>query len=526
MGHLERFAAALDSAGGGRRWSLRRRAAPTAAGHLPRRRLRRRQDPPAGQLWHARRRGPRRSARSSSFTNLVGALGFAQTVEALQGHRLLCIDEFELDDPGDTVLMSTLLTRLADAGVSLAATSNTLPGALGEGRFAADDFLREIQALSARFEVVTVDGEDYRHRGLAPSPQPLSDDEVAGRVRRRRAAPLDHFDDLLAHLATVHPSRYGALLDGVEPWAGRDVHPVTDQNVALRLVVLADRLYDADVPVFASGTAAGRPVHPGAAARRLPQEVLPGRLAADRAGPRGRRRSRARAGLVPRSPMARARRRRKIGGTANAGGKGKSREPRGKAARGTAAGRPRQRPRPPTSRTGRRDGVHRRAAGRAGLHPGRPRPRSTPGFSGGKAGAAALAASAGRAGRPAGAALRRVQGRRDSARSCSWCRGWTPPARAGSCATSSGSVDPQGVQLHRVQGARPREERAHPFLWRIRNALPQPGPDRRVRPLPLRGRADRPGARPGAPGHVVAPLRPDQRFEARPSSSRARRSSR
>ena len=33
----------------------------------------------------------------------------------------------------------------------------------------------------------------------------------------------------------------------------RKVRPVSDQMVALRLVVLADRLYDADIPVFASG---------------------------------------------------------------------------------------------------------------------------------------------------------------------------------------------------------------------------------------------------------------------------------
>ena len=191
VGHLERFAGALDGGGSGRRWSLRRRATPTAGGiyldggfgvgktHL------------LACLWHAAE-GPKAFGTFVGFTNLVGALGFAQTVEAFRGHRLLCIDEFELDDPGDTVLMSTLLTRLADAGVSLAATSNTLPGALGEGRFAADDFLREIQALSARFQVVTVDGEDYRHRGLAPSPEPLSDDEVAsaGGRCRWRARPL------------------------------------------------------------------------------------------------------------------------------------------------------------------------------------------------------------------------------------------------------------------------------------------------------------------------------------------------
>ena len=33
----------------------------------------------------------------------------------------------------------------------------------------------------------------------------------------------------------------------------RDRHPAKDQSVALRLVVLADRLYDADIPVTVSG---------------------------------------------------------------------------------------------------------------------------------------------------------------------------------------------------------------------------------------------------------------------------------
>lgn len=202
-------------------------------------------------LWHEAP-GPKAFGTFVELTNLVGALGFAQTVEALQRHRLVCIDEFELDDPGDTVLMSTLLTRLSEAGVALAATSNTLPGALGEGRFAAEDFLREIQALSARFDVLTVDGEDYRHRGLAPSPPPLADDEVAARVEEAGGL-CDHFVDVTRHLATVHPSRYRALLDGVTAVGWQHVRPVSDQMVALRLVVLADRLYDADIPVFASG---------------------------------------------------------------------------------------------------------------------------------------------------------------------------------------------------------------------------------------------------------------------------------
>ncbi|MFC3586632.1 cell division protein ZapE [Streptantibioticus rubrisoli] len=206
-------------------------------------------------LWHAAP-APRERKAFGTFvelTNLVGALGFQQAVTALSGHRLLCIDEFELDDPGDTVLVSTLLGKLADAGVKLAATSNTLPGKLGEGRFAASDFMREIQGLSARFQAQRIDGEDYRHRGLPQAPAPYSDEEVTEAAYATPAASLDDFGPLVDHLSRVHPSRYGALCDGIGAVFLRGVAPVTDQATALRLVVLADRLYDREVPVMASG---------------------------------------------------------------------------------------------------------------------------------------------------------------------------------------------------------------------------------------------------------------------------------
>ncbi len=201
-------------------------------------------------LWHEAP-GPRAFGTFVEYTNLVGALGFQGAVTALSGHRLVCIDEFELDDPGDTVLMSTLLNRLVEAGVRLAATSNTLPDRLGEGRFAADDFLREIQGLSAHFDVYRIDGEDYRHRGLPQAPPPFTDAEVVEAAGSD--GWLDAFDPLMAHLARVHPSRYGALLDGVARVHLTGLRTLTDQAAALRLVVLADRLYDRDIPVVASG---------------------------------------------------------------------------------------------------------------------------------------------------------------------------------------------------------------------------------------------------------------------------------
>jgi cell division protein ZapE len=202
-------------------------------------------------LWHAAP-GPKLFATFVELTHLVGALGFHDAVAALKHYRLVCVDEFELDDPGDTVLVSTLLTRLREAGVRLAATSNTLPGKLGEGRFATADFMREIQGLADSFTSVRIDGEDYRHRGLPEAPGAPSLAEVKQRAAEDGAS-FDHFVDLTRHLADVHPSKYGTMLDGVKVVCLEDVRTVDDQAVALRLVVLADRLYDRDLPVVASG---------------------------------------------------------------------------------------------------------------------------------------------------------------------------------------------------------------------------------------------------------------------------------
>ena len=64
-------------------------------------------------LWHASS-VPAAFGTFVEYTHLVGALGFVGAVDALAGFGLVCFDEFELDDPGDTVLMSSLLTRLVE----------------------------------------------------------------------------------------------------------------------------------------------------------------------------------------------------------------------------------------------------------------------------------------------------------------------------------------------------------------------------------------------------------------------------
>ncbi|HEY0249329.1 MAG TPA: cell division protein ZapE [Gryllotalpicola sp.] len=207
-------------------------------------------------LWHAAS-GRKYFGTFIEYTALVGALGYAKTVELLTGSSLICIDEFELDDPGDTMMMTRLIGDLVAGGTRFAATSNTPPNALGEGRFAASDFLREIHAMSGNFETIRIDGLDYRRR--ATTGQAIVTDAAAAAaaveaVRARGGvATQDDFLTFVDHLAKVHPSRYIRMVEGIDLVALDDVVELHDQMQALRLVAFIDRAYDAELPIVASG---------------------------------------------------------------------------------------------------------------------------------------------------------------------------------------------------------------------------------------------------------------------------------
>ncbi|QIG40665.1 cell division protein ZapE [Microbacterium sp. 4R-513] len=190
------------------------------------------------------------------YTALVGALGYQNTVELFRGSDLLCIDEFELDDPGDTMVMTRLLGELVAGGTRMAATSNTPPNALGEGRFAAQDFLREIHAMSANFQTLRIDGTDYRQRAIDGHAAVLTDSEYERTVTdaaARGVASDDAFPAFIDHLSRVHPSRYIRLIEGLSTIGLRDVAELDDQSAALRFVAFVDRAYDAQIPIRATG---------------------------------------------------------------------------------------------------------------------------------------------------------------------------------------------------------------------------------------------------------------------------------
>jgi cell division protein ZapE len=207
-------------------------------------------------VWHAAS-GRKYFGTFIEYTALVGALGYANTVALLKGCSLICIDEFELDDPGDTMLMTRLIGDLVAGGTRFAATSNTPPNALGEGRFAASDFLREIHAMAGNFQTVRIDGLDYRRRATTGAAVVADATGIATVIDASRAAggtaTRDDFIGFVNHLANVHPSRYIKMVDAVDLIAFDDVIELHDQMQALRLVAFIDRAYDAELPIVASG---------------------------------------------------------------------------------------------------------------------------------------------------------------------------------------------------------------------------------------------------------------------------------
>jgi cell division protein ZapE len=186
-----------------------------------------------------------------AYTALIGALGFAEALKELKSYQFVAIDEFELDDPGNTMLMSRLINELASSGVRFAVTSNTPPNALGEGRFAAADFQREILGIGKQFEMVRVDGEDYRHRAFDDVHRSFEIDEL--KLWAAQNGTVDDFDEVLGKLGTLHPSLYSKLLANTQRCALTRAYRLHDQNDGLRFVAFVDRAYELQVSLRSSG---------------------------------------------------------------------------------------------------------------------------------------------------------------------------------------------------------------------------------------------------------------------------------
>ena len=93
--------------------------------------------------------------------------------------KVLCFDEFFVNNIADATLLGRVLTVLIDEGVTVVTTSNQPPAELYPGGLKRELFLPTIALIVDEFDVVNLDhGQDYRLTGVADTEawlQPLDD---------------------------------------------------------------------------------------------------------------------------------------------------------------------------------------------------------------------------------------------------------------------------------------------------------------------------------------------------------------
>lgn len=186
--------------------------------------------------------GSRRFLSFAEAISLIILLGGTKAADLLAAD-LVCIDEFELDDPANTRLADLLLEALVERGSRILTTSNTVPGELGQGRFAADQFHNQLARIADRFSDIHVPGTDHRRRatvngtipGWGPAVEPFADGAVNTVLDQRG------LDDLLIGIPVANLRRLAARLVQVTITG---VEPFTNQLAALRFVAFIDRCYE------------------------------------------------------------------------------------------------------------------------------------------------------------------------------------------------------------------------------------------------------------------------------------------
>lgn len=95
--------------------------------------------------------------------------------------RLLCLDEFHVDDIADAMILGRLVGALFERGVVLITTSNYPPDGLYPNGLQRQSFLSAIELLKRELKVLHIDsGNDYRLRTATREPLFLVADDADG----------------------------------------------------------------------------------------------------------------------------------------------------------------------------------------------------------------------------------------------------------------------------------------------------------------------------------------------------------
>jgi cell division protein ZapE len=207
----------------------------------------------------------------------------AVTGPLLETTRLLCLDEFQVTDIANAMLLGRLFEALFAGGLTLVATSNTVPDDLYRDGLNRQLFVPFIGLLKAHAEVVTLDGPtDYRrlkfageevfHFGTGLEVEAAMDrlwarltGGAAGRpetvqsLGREIAVPLAAMGAARFPFAALCESPLGArdylrlahaydtlVIDGIPQFGP------TNPSAAKRFVLLVDTLYDRGIRLAAS----------------------------------------------------------------------------------------------------------------------------------------------------------------------------------------------------------------------------------------------------------------------------------
>ena len=130
-------------------------------------------------------------------------------------YRLICFDEFHVNDIADAMILGRLLQKTMDRGVVYCMTSNYHPDQLYLNGLKRENFLPTIALINERLDVVNVDsGIDYRLRSLEQVQvyhMPLGPDaEAALMATFRRIADVEEEHHELDVEGRVIPYRHRA----------------------------------------------------------------------------------------------------------------------------------------------------------------------------------------------------------------------------------------------------------------------------------------------------------------------------
>lgn len=200
--------------------------------------------------------------------------------------RVLCLDEFHVEDIGDAMILGNLLRALFERGVVLVTTSNSPPGGLYRDGLQRERFLPAIALIEQHCRIVELESEqDWRLRALRQAPvfhfPPGAEAErklLATFNRVAHGAARDNFG-LLLNGRDVAVRReadgviwfeFAALCEGPRAVAdyielARSYHTIVLSNVpqftpqtedaARRFIELVDELYDRGVKLVLSAAA-------------------------------------------------------------------------------------------------------------------------------------------------------------------------------------------------------------------------------------------------------------------------------